>query len=263
MAGFRLLAQVDADGAVSLLPQRRELGSTLALTDGAGAVTDQFAYSPYGQLLSRTGTNSAAFQWLGGYGVYFDSATDLHLTLHRAYSADQRRFISTDPMGVDGGANLYAYGDLNPLFFVDPMGLFTFQIGVSSTGGGGVGGTSGYGIAISYSKENGLQAGSYGTAGGGSFVGAGGSGSIDVTWSGNKSINDLNGTAAVYGGSGTLFGISAGGEMTDPMDGNLKSSWTGSVGASIPGSTLGDGHVFYTITSVNQWGGNKTSSPCK
>jgi RHS repeat-associated protein len=99
------------------------LGSTLALTDEAGTVTDQFAYSPYGQLLSRTGTTATPFQWLGGYGVYYDSVSDLHLTLHRAYSAEQRRFIGIDPLGIDGFANLYAYGDLNPLAFVDPYGL--------------------------------------------------------------------------------------------------------------------------------------------
>jgi hypothetical protein len=43
--------------------------------------------------------------------------------LNRTYSADMRRFISTDPSGIDGGVNLYAYGNLNPLFFVDPYGL--------------------------------------------------------------------------------------------------------------------------------------------
>lgn len=63
--------------------------------------------------------------------------------------------------------------------------------------------------------------------------------------------------------SGTLIAVTAGGEVTVPMDGGLKNSWTGSIGASVPGSTLGEGHVFYTTTSVNQWGENKTSSPCK
>ena len=121
-AGFQLLAHIEANGTVRYY-HGDELGSTLALTDEAGTATDQFAYAPYGELLSRTGTNSTAFLWLGGYGVYYDATTDLHLTLHRAYSAAQKRFISPDPMGIDGGVNLYAYGNLNPLFFVDPYGL--------------------------------------------------------------------------------------------------------------------------------------------
>jgi RHS repeat-associated protein len=125
-AGFRLLAHISVDGGgdpVVRYYHSDELGSTLALTDEAGTVTDQFAYTPYGKCTARTGTMQTRFQWLGGYGVYYDADTDLHLTLHRAYSADMRRWLSTDPMGIDGGVNLYAYGALNPLAFVDPYGL--------------------------------------------------------------------------------------------------------------------------------------------
>ena len=43
--------------------------------------------------------------------------------LYRAYSCDQRRFLQADPLGIDGGVNLYAYGNLNPLAFIDPWGL--------------------------------------------------------------------------------------------------------------------------------------------
>ncbi len=121
-AGFQLLAHIEADGTTRYY-HSDEIGSTLALTDETGTVTDQFTYSPYGQAIGRTGSTETPFQWLGGYGVYYDSDTDLHLTLHRAYSAHQKRFISSDPMGIDGGVNLYAYGNLNPLAFVDPYGL--------------------------------------------------------------------------------------------------------------------------------------------
>jgi RHS repeat-associated protein len=122
-----LLAHLDVNPSTGAITATRyyhsdEQGSTLALTDEVGAVTDQFAYTPYGTA-TRTGSSDTPFQWLGGYGVYYNSETDLHLTLHRAYSADMRRFISTDPMGIDSFANLYAYGDMNPLFFVDPYGL--------------------------------------------------------------------------------------------------------------------------------------------
>ncbi len=120
-AGFQLLAHIEADGPVRYY-HSDELGSTLALTDESGTVTDEFAYTPYGTA-THTGTTDTPFQWLGGYGVYYDADTDLHLTLHRAYSAHQKRFISSDPMGIDGGVNLYAYGNLNPLAFVDPYGL--------------------------------------------------------------------------------------------------------------------------------------------
>jgi RHS repeat-associated protein len=113
-----------------------EQGSTLAITDESGAVTDEFAYTPYGKCTARTGATVTPFQWLGGYGVYYDSTANLHLTLHRAYSADMRRWLSADPLGIDGFENLYVYGDVNPVNFIDPTGEVAWVGAV----GGGIGG---------------------------------------------------------------------------------------------------------------------------
>jgi len=33
------------------------------------------------------------------------------------------RFVSEDPIGLDGGVNFFAYADTNPLLFTDPLGL--------------------------------------------------------------------------------------------------------------------------------------------
>jgi RHS repeat-associated protein len=120
-SGAHLLCHIEVDGTVRYY-HADELGSTLAITDASGNVTDQFAYMPYGYA-THTGTTQTPYQWLGGYGVYYDADTDLHLTLHRAYSSSLKRFISPDPMGIDGGVNVYAMANLNPLFFVDPYGL--------------------------------------------------------------------------------------------------------------------------------------------
>ncbi len=137
-AGFKLLAHIEADGTTRYY-HSDELDSTLALTDESGNVTDQFAYSPYGQELGRIGNTETPFRWLGGYGVYYDAETDLHLTLHRAYSARQKRFLSSDPLGIDGGVNLYAYGNLNPVNFIDPYGLAYMDPGdIGFAGMGGV-----------------------------------------------------------------------------------------------------------------------------
>ncbi|NLX26991.1 MAG: RHS repeat protein [Lentisphaerae bacterium] len=135
-SGARLLCHIEANGTVRYY-HADELGSTLALTDAAGNVTDQFAYMPYGYA-NHSGSTSTPFQWLGGYGVYYDSATDLHLTLHRAYSAKMKRFIHPDPLGIDGGANVYMWANMNPLAFVDPYGLSAFDWfsnGLSFVGG--------------------------------------------------------------------------------------------------------------------------------
>jgi RHS repeat-associated protein len=125
-SGMRLLCHIEADGTTRYY-HSDELGSTLALTDETGSLAAEFAYMPYGHAtanyLTPNTSNLTPFLWLGGYGVYYDSDTDLHLTLHRAYSSKQKRFISPDPLGIDGGANVYMWANMNPLFFVDPYGL--------------------------------------------------------------------------------------------------------------------------------------------
>jgi RHS repeat-associated protein len=117
-----LLCQIGADGTTTQYYHADEQGSTLALTDATGTVTDQFAYTPYGECTARTGTTATPYQWLGGVAVRTEG-NGLCYMLNRYYSLSQKRFISADPSGIDGGPNLYAYANLNPLFFTDPFGL--------------------------------------------------------------------------------------------------------------------------------------------
>jgi len=126
--GTRLLCHIEANGTVRYY-HADELGSTLALTDETGNVTDEFAYMPYGECTARTGSTRTPFQWLGGYGVYYDDVSDVYLTLHRCYDHQLKRFISPDPLGIDGGVNVYMWANLNPLAFIDPYGLCAESFG--------------------------------------------------------------------------------------------------------------------------------------
>ncbi len=117
-----LLAHIDSDGVTTRYYHADEQGSTLALTDGSGKVTDQFAYQPYGVLGARTGSTPTPYQWLGGAGVRCE-AGDLYAMQCRFYSSAQKRFLSADPSGIDSFANLYAYGNCNPNSLIDPDGL--------------------------------------------------------------------------------------------------------------------------------------------
>lgn len=55
-------------------------------------------------------------------GQYFDEETGLHYNRFRYYDPDVGRFVSQDPIGLEGGDNLYQYAP-NPVAFIDPGGL--------------------------------------------------------------------------------------------------------------------------------------------
>ena len=126
----RLLGVIGADGTLTIA-HSDEQGSVIALTDTEGEVLYRASYSPHGEDWGAFGANPTPFAWLGGYGVMkVETASpvpsafgQLYLTRHRVYSPVLRRFLSADPLGLDGGLNLYAYANGNPLAYIDPLGL--------------------------------------------------------------------------------------------------------------------------------------------
>ncbi|MGC7882165.1 RHS repeat-associated core domain-containing protein [Desulforudis sp. 1031] len=70
-------------------------GSTVALTDNNGAVTDRFQYGPYGELVNHTGGTDIPFLYNGRDGVMTD-ANGLYYMRARYYDPEIRRFINKD-----------------------------------------------------------------------------------------------------------------------------------------------------------------------
>ena len=101
-------------------------GSTIAITDASGTITDTFAYDTYGKLLTRTGTNKVIFGYNGRDGVATDDNGLIYMRA-RYYSPEMKRFINADVIaGAISNAitlNRFAYANGNPVSFVDPFGL--------------------------------------------------------------------------------------------------------------------------------------------
>lgn len=54
---------------------------------------------------------------------YLDSETGLHYNGARYYEPKTGRYLSSDPIRLQGGMNTYAYANNNPLRYIDPYGL--------------------------------------------------------------------------------------------------------------------------------------------
>jgi len=171
--GFRLMAEIAADGYVRLYVYADEealvplmfvdypsldsapedgtrfyvftnqIGVPERVEDAYGDVAWQAKIEPYGAVTvdpaSRITLN------LRFPNHYADPETGLHFNRFRYYSPELGRFLQVDPVGIDGGINLYAYCGGNPLTRVDLDGLGRGGGKAGPNGNGGGNGKGGGG----------------------------------------------------------------------------------------------------------------------
>nr|WP_306441347.1 RHS repeat-associated core domain-containing protein [Methyloversatilis sp. XJ19-13] len=56
-------------------------------------------------------------------GQYYDEESGLHYNRHRYYVPRLGRYLSSDPIGIEGGTNTFAYANASPIRYIDPKGL--------------------------------------------------------------------------------------------------------------------------------------------
>ncbi|MGW4423233.1 RHS repeat-associated core domain-containing protein [Streptosporangium sp. NPDC004631] len=110
------LTRTTATGTQTFLTDLQ--GSTLALGDQTGQMTASYAYDPYGNPTVSGDPAGNSLTYTGRE----DDGTGLMYYRARYYSPTLQRFISEDPIGLTGGANLYTYAGNAPTDYTDPSG---------------------------------------------------------------------------------------------------------------------------------------------
>ena len=98
------------------------MGSTRALTDDAGDVSDTYVYDAWGNEVSVSGSTVNPFRWVGQVGYYWDEGLGTFYIRARVYEPMTGLWLSKDPASALG-QETYKYARNNPVFLADPFGL--------------------------------------------------------------------------------------------------------------------------------------------
>lgn len=114
--GAQPLAQID--GAVTTYLHTDHLGTPRIGSNSSGSSVWDWDSDAFG---NGTPTGSATVN-LRFAGQYWDDESNLHYNWNRYYDPKTGRYISSDPIGLEGGLNTFAYVSANPVMFNDPEG---------------------------------------------------------------------------------------------------------------------------------------------
>ncbi|MEW8646550.1 MAG: RHS repeat-associated core domain-containing protein, partial [Candidatus Thiodiazotropha endolucinida] len=95
------------------------LGAVVKATNNTQALVWNAERKPFGQ---RTVTTAQIEMPLGFPGQYFDEESGSYYNYFRDYDPSTGRYLQSDPIGLGGGINTYAYVGNAPLKYVDPSG---------------------------------------------------------------------------------------------------------------------------------------------
>jgi len=100
------------------------LGTPQAMTDADARLVWHAELLPFGSAVERIRDLDQRVRFPGQYQ---DDTAGAHYNYQRWYDPGLGRYLQSDPIGLAGGINTYAYVGGNPLRFADPLGLFVPQ----------------------------------------------------------------------------------------------------------------------------------------
>jgi RHS repeat-associated protein len=114
------------------------LGSVTALTNASGTMEERYGYYAFGFPRFMNASfgiiSSSAYDWNVLYASYRrDSETGYYQVRNRYLHPGLGRWLTRDPIGYDGGINLYAYVGNSSVNWTDPMGLLFGLIPILGT----------------------------------------------------------------------------------------------------------------------------------
>ena len=118
--GDQLLAMIKPGNLVYYF-HNDHLGTPQVLTNDSQAIVWKAVYTPFGEAVPSIQIVENPFRFPG---QYYDQETGLHYNYFRYYDPTTGRYVTPDPIGLDGGINLWAYTANNPTNWIDPFGLF-------------------------------------------------------------------------------------------------------------------------------------------
>ncbi|OAK89981.1 hypothetical protein AB851_17255 [Ralstonia pseudosolanacearum] len=111
-----------AETVGSIVYARNHLGSVTDTQTLNGRAVSHTEYGPYGEPIKSEGRSEYRSDF-GYAGMQYHAASGMYLTQFRAYDPGTGRWVSRDPIGEEGGINLYTYVEGNPVSSADSLGL--------------------------------------------------------------------------------------------------------------------------------------------
>ena len=119
-AGIGGLLYQKRDGAI-YVPWYDAYGNILGYRDAQGNVVASYTYDAFGNIIGQSGTMADTFSFRFST-KYFDADCGLYYYGYRHYKPQIMCWLTEDPLGVDGGLNLYEFCENSPIGIFDFLG---------------------------------------------------------------------------------------------------------------------------------------------